>query len=64
MAMSKIARKPRACTRCGQPCSRKRTICAECESRWTGTHYAKQPAKDGDAMLKRLPGSFGTGKKR
>jgi hypothetical protein len=44
--------------------SRKRSLCAECESRWTGTHYARQPAKGGDAMLKRLPGSFGTGKSR
>lgn len=44
--------------------SRKRSICTECESRWTGTHYAKQPVMGGDAMLKRLPGSFGAGKKQ
>lgn len=44
--------------------SRKREICAECEARWTGTHYAKQPVQGGDAMLKRVPGSLGTGKRR
>jgi hypothetical protein len=38
-------------------------VCADCESRWTGTHYAKQPvAEGGDAMEKRIPGSFEGGK--
>ena len=50
--------------RCGGTMSRKREICAECEACWTGTHYAKQPLKGGDAMLRRVPGSLGTGKRR
>lgn len=53
----------RACIRCGRTLSktaakRGRRVCPECEKRWTGTHYARNPVKDGDAMERRLPGSF------
>jgi hypothetical protein len=59
-----MAKGQRYCHRCGKPCGRGKLICQECEARWTGTHYAEEPVVDGDAMLKRLPGSFETGKRR
>jgi hypothetical protein len=34
------------------------------ESEWTGAHYATAAVADADAMLKRVRGSCGTGKRR
>lgn len=63
-ALKERAKGAHVCRRCGKPCSRKRELCLDCEKRWTGTRYAKRAAKDGDAMKKRAPGSFESGRKR